>query len=231
MLVLDAGNSLVGDRNPGLRTLGASSIALMNRMGYTAMTLALADIEQLGVDELRNRMAEADFPLLSANAYLSGTTELLSQPYVIVPLADHRVGILGLSEAGQTEEVYIDDPVAAARRWIPELQSQANIIILLSHAGVYLDQRIAEQVPGIDIVISGQNFPLDRPLLVESTGSLVFYASPGHPGYAGERMGLAKLTFDRQGRLSQHEWTRISLSPDYAEDPEINAFLAELGKE
>ena len=43
-LLLDAGDSLVGDREPAMRSKGATSIDLMNRLGYDAMVLGPADL-------------------------------------------------------------------------------------------------------------------------------------------------------------------------------------------
>ena len=74
-LVLDAGDSLVGDQDPALKTQGKSSVEAMNRLGYDAMALGPADLA-LGLETLRARMAEAKFPMLSANAVVTGTEEL-----------------------------------------------------------------------------------------------------------------------------------------------------------
>ena len=49
-LVLDAGDSLVGDQDPALKTQGKSSVEAMNRLGYDAMALGPGDLA-LGLDD------------------------------------------------------------------------------------------------------------------------------------------------------------------------------------
>ena len=98
ILVLDAGASLLYDREPATSTRGATSIAALNRLGYDAMTLAGVDIATLSVDELQQRQAEADFPLLSANAPITATGALLAQPYALIDMADHKGRHLGLTD-------------------------------------------------------------------------------------------------------------------------------------
>jgi len=219
MLVLDAGNSLLGDTDPAVKTRGRTSIQAMNRMGYDAMALGMQDISLLELSELRDRFAEAHFALLSANAYLTGTQELLTDAYIVLPMADHHVGILGLTDPGSTEQVVATDPLDAARTWIPQLQRKADIIILLSHAGLDRDQVIAEQVPGIDVIVSGRNANLTQPLFSEVNGTMIVHADSATRGVAGTRVGIAHLSFDKSGRLSEHYWRRVLLTSDLGEDP------------
>ena len=139
VLVLDAGDSLTGDQDPALKTQGQTSVEAMNRMGYDAMVLGPADLG-LGVAALRQRSAEAKFAMVSANAVLTGTMQLLAKPYLLRELAGHRVAIVGLSGGGGTAEIGVLDPLATARKIVPEVRQQADVVILLSHAGPAVDQ-------------------------------------------------------------------------------------------
>jgi 5'-nucleotidase / UDP-sugar diphosphatase len=225
ILVLDAGAALANDFDPAKRTHGQTSVQVMNLMGYNAMALGLLDVSSIGLDELRTRMTEARFPMLSANLYVAGTKQLVTKPYIVLEMADHRVGILGLTEAGATPEVTAADPLRAARDRLPELQRQADIIIVLSHAGAEMDWQIAEQLPGIDMLISGGNQTPDPPTVVQTTGTLLVHADAASPGNAGRNVGVGYLTFDRSGRLQKHEWRRAVLDDAFADDPEISAWL------
>ncbi|HUV93284.1 MAG TPA: hypothetical protein VMX14_00450 [Anaerolineae bacterium] len=227
-LVLDAGNSLLGDSDPAVRTRARTSIEAMNRMGYDALALGMQDISLLELSELRERMAEAQFPVLSANACLTGTTELLTDPYVVLAMADHRVGILGLTDAGGTEEVVATDPVLAARKWLPRLQRMADIIILLSHAGLDIDQVIAGQVPGIDVIVSGHTGSLTQPIVSRPSGTILLHADHAVRGSAGTRLGIAHLSFDKAGSLAEYEWRKIILTSEFGEDPEVAAWAQEM---
>src|SRR4030042_4132769 len=104
----------MGDQEPSLVSRGSTSIEAMHRIGYDAMALGWKEISSLGLAELNQRIEEADFPVLSANAYISGTESLMTEPYAIIPVADHLVGILGLTHIGTSEEVVVTDPLEAA---------------------------------------------------------------------------------------------------------------------
>ncbi len=162
LLVLAAENSLVGDREPALGTQGQSSVVVMNMMGYDAMALGPKDLA-LGLETLRQRIAEAEFAVLSANAVVSATGELLAAPYVLRQWGDYQIAIIGLSGGSGTPEISVLEPLQAARQAVQQVAAQADAIILLSHAGESVDQRIAENVPGIDLIISGGKKELDTP--------------------------------------------------------------------
>jgi 2',3'-cyclic-nucleotide 2'-phosphodiesterase (5'-nucleotidase family) len=227
-LVLDAGDSLLAERDPAKATRGSSSVEMMNRLGYNAMTLGSQDITLLGLNDLRQRMAEAKFAVLSANAYVTHTQDLVTKPYTVIEMGGHRVGVLGVSDPLSTEEVTVSDPLEAAKKWLPELQSKADIIIVLSHAGLETDRLIADQLSGIDLIVSGGNTFFDKPMTSMRTGTILLYADQAVPGEAGRQVGVAHLAFDKAGNLLKHEWTRVALTESYADDPEIKAWLATL---
>lgn len=226
MLVLDAGDSLLNNRQPAKETRGKTSIEAMNKMGYDAMALGMLDLSLLGLDELKQRMAEARFPVLSANAYITGTKELVAKPYVVIPMDDHRVGILGLTEAGATPHILVTDPLQAAKDYLPELHRAADIIILLSHAGLDMDKKIASELAGIDVIVSGQAKTVDTALVIQSTGTLIIHADVSGGNEAGRTIGIAHLSFDKAGRRIKHDWNKIVLTSDLPEDPEIKAWLS-----
>ena len=51
----------------------------------------------------------------------------------------------------------VADEIAAARQTVAALRGQADIIVLLSHAGESVDRRLAEQVPEIDVIVGGHS--------------------------------------------------------------------------
>jgi 2',3'-cyclic-nucleotide 2'-phosphodiesterase (5'-nucleotidase family) len=231
-LVLDAGNALINDREPALSSRGATSVSALNRLGYDAVALGLTDLTQLTLDELRARLAEAEFPFLSANVTLRETGELLAEPYVVVPMNGHQVGILGLTAAGETDALIAGDPVAAAQTWLAELAPQAEVIIVLSNAGPEANRAIAESQAGVDLVIGGADPDLYSELYLPASGALLLPGQSARAGAAGERMGLVELTFDRAGYVTAHQWRAVDISAeDYAEDAEMARWVQEITSE
>jgi len=230
LLLLDAGDSLLGDRFLGQQTQGKGIVEAMNLLRYDAMALGGGDM-RLGLDTLRQRMAEAKFPFLSANVVLSGTETLFAEPYVIQEAGDHRVAIIGLTEPGAADAVQgaitVLDPIETARRYVAELSPKAGIIIVLSHLGVEENIKLAGEVEGIDLIVSGAGQVLPgRAIQNEATKTLIIQAEVPSPGHAGRTVGVARLQIDSQGKITSHQWTAISLTPDFADDPEMRALLS-----
>lgn len=223
-LALDAGNSLIGDEDPARRTKGQTSVEAMNLMGYDAMALGERDLE-IGLDELKKRQEEASFPFLSANVLISGTEKLLATPYVIIPMGGHRIGLIGLTGKSDNPAFHILDPLETARSYVAKLQEEADIIILLSHAGASANQRIAAEVAGIDFIINGGEYPSVNPLLDERTGTVLVHADVPSPGHAGRQLGVARLNFDSKGKLTDYQWQIVALTPEIPDDPEIASWV------
>jgi 2',3'-cyclic-nucleotide 2'-phosphodiesterase (5'-nucleotidase family) len=218
VLLLDAGDSLVGDADPARKTQGQSSITVMNMLGYDAMALGPQDLS-LGLSVLQQRMAEAKFTILSANAVVSATGELLATPYVIREFGGRKVAIVGLSGGEGTADIAVRDPLQTAQTSMTQAASQADVVILLSHAGETVDQQIADTVPGIALIVSSGPFALAMPWRSEKTGTLIVHADEAQPGHAGRRLGIAALTFESSGKMGQPNWQRVDLGPEIADDP------------
>jgi 2',3'-cyclic-nucleotide 2'-phosphodiesterase (5'-nucleotidase family) len=230
LLLLDAGDSLFGDRLLGQQTQGKGVVEAMNLLGYDAMALGGGDM-RLGLDTLRQRMAEAEFHFLSANMVLSGTETLVAEPYIIKEMGDHRVAIIGLTEPGAADAVQgavtVLNPIETARRYVEEVSPKASIIIVLSHIGVEENMKLAEEVEGIDLIVSGAGQVLPgQAVQNETTGTFIVQAEVPSPGHAGRIVGVARFRTDSQGKITSHQWTAVSLTPDFADDPEMRTLLS-----
>jgi len=223
-LLLDAGNTLFGNQPLAQQTQGQVIVEAMNLLGYDAMALGSEDF-WLGLDVLRQRMEEAEFPILSANAVISGTDQLFATPYVIKEIKDHKVGIIGLTnqEAANTSgrAIIILDPLETIKNLMDEVSKEADIIIVLSHLGTVVDVQMAGEVEGIDLIVGGQSQDvLDPPLWIGESGPVIAQA-----GYQGQWIGVVRLEIDSRGKVAGHQGEVVLLGPDFADDPEMRAFL------
>lgn len=223
-MLLDAGNTLFGNQPLAQQTQGQVIVEAMNLLGYDAMALGSEDF-WLGLDVLRQRMEEAEFPILSANAVISGTDQLFATPYVIKEIKDHKVGIIGLTnqEAANTSgrAIIILDPLETIKNLMDEVSKEADIIIVLSHLGTVVDVQMAGEVEGIDLIVGGQSQDvLDPPLWIGESGPVIAQA-----GYQGQWIGVVRLEIDSRGKVAGHQGEVVLLGPDFADDPEMRAFL------
>jgi 5'-nucleotidase / UDP-sugar diphosphatase len=182
VLVLDAGD---------LNTGGAESdffkaepdIVGYNYIGYDAMVLGNHEFDH-PLEVLKDQMALAGFPFLSANVRTRGG-ELVGTPYVIRQFNGFRAAIFGLTTS-ETEitgnpkhirDMVFEDEVATARKLVPMLRKEADVVIALTHLGIYGDNRrgsgrLARQVSGIDLIVDGNTHTrLTAPIVVRNPSS------------------------------------------------------------
>lgn len=235
VLLLDAGNSLTTSDmppyEPGANAQGRLAVQALNRMRYDAVALGPMDL-LLGRQELMKRIAEAEtFSFLSANLVDRATGQLIAKPYVMQEVAGHRVALIGITGAipAGSSEFATRPPLEAAQEQVQRVRSQADIVILLSNAGASANKLIASQVPDVDIIISGGQESLPRPVRPDGR-ALVVQAELASPGHAGCYLGRLRAELDRSGSLAAHNWETIELNPSVADDPEMSAWVASLPK-
>jgi 5'-nucleotidase/UDP-sugar diphosphatase len=223
VLLLDGGNTLFGDRL-AQQTQGKIIVEAMNLLGYDAMVLGDLDFG-LGLDVLRQRIKEAKFPILSANAVISGANRLFAAPYVIKEIGEHKVAIIGLTneEAAPATggAIVVRNPLEVLQNLMDEVSKGADVIIVLSHLGTEMDIQLANQIKGIDLIVGGKSHDvLDPPLWIEESGTVIAQA-----GYEGQRIGVITLEIDSQGQVVNYHGQVVLLTDEFADDPEMRALL------
>jgi 5'-nucleotidase/UDP-sugar diphosphatase len=227
LLLVDTGDALVGGGPLGDATQGAVIVDGMNLMGYDAMALGPQELS-LGLDVLRQRMAEAKFAILSANAVQAGTEELVAQPYVVLDLAEHRVGVIGLTRVpdGDQPGLQVLDPQTAAARYVPEVAKQADTIVVLTNVGYRQALEIAGVVPGIDLVVASlPDQPTGTAARAPGTGALAVSAEQPLPRHTGRQVGRLTATLGSDGSLSGESWESVPMDKSLADDPLMRALL------
>lgn len=224
VLVLDAGNTLFGERL-AMESQGRIIIEAMNAMGYDALTVGTLELSQ-GIEVLQERAQEANFAILSCNILDIQSENLLFAPYIIVQRDGLRYGIIGVSEpeivhlADVAQTAKVMDPVQSLQRYLPEVQDQSDVLIVLSHLGLEGDKALAQAIPDIDVIVGGRSRKLlQAPEIVGST--IIVQA-----GYDGEWLGKLSATVTDDGRLVDPWVDIVPLGPDVADHPELAALVA-----
>jgi 5'-nucleotidase len=233
VLLLDAGNALYATTGPNVDAKGQYMIEAMNRLGYDAMLLGDMDFT-LGIDVLKQRIAEAKFPVLSANVYVGGTEKLLAEPYVLRQFGGQTVAIIGITSralsatapTSGSEPLVVSDPVESLKKVMGGLKGKADIFIVLSNLGFSEDNALAAQVPGISVIVGGRSSTLlQEPWKDPTNGTIVVQA-----GFQGEWMGQVTASFNANGKMTSYKGTTLLLTRDYADDPDVRAWLDTLPK-
>jgi len=169
-LFLHAGDIFIGDFMFN-KYFGVAELQILAQLGCDAVTIGNHEFD-LTPDGLKLALSSAGFPIpgfdvLSANLDMSADPALdyFVEPYVIKDVGDLKVGIFGLT----TEEtnafsmpspVVITSCVDGAVAAVTALQGNCDLIVGLTHLGFEVDQLIAANVPGIDLIVGGHSHDL-----------------------------------------------------------------------
>ena len=158
-LLLAAGDMIQGTPWANLFR-GKSTIEVMNAMRFDAMVVGNHEFD-FGPKVLKERMAQARFPVLGAN--VKGFSAL--KPYIIKNLQGVRIAIIGVvtpetpvaTHPRNVAGLTFSTPESAVKKYLPELKRRADIIIVLSHCGFQADRDLAAKVPDIDVIVGGHS--------------------------------------------------------------------------
>ncbi|GGB49802.1 multifunctional 2',3'-cyclic-nucleotide 2'-phosphodiesterase/5'-nucleotidase/3'-nucleotidase [Roseibium aquae] len=157
---------------------GAHMIALMNMVGLDAMALGNHEFD-FGPDVLRTRISEANFTMLSNNAYEpDGTLVDGVADNMMVEVGDHTVGLFGLTTDGTAVksspgDVTFKDPVEVAAATAAALrEAGADVVIALAHTDRPEDIQLLE-AGDIDLLLSGD----DHDLVISYNGRVAMVES------------------------------------------------------
>jgi 2',3'-cyclic-nucleotide 2'-phosphodiesterase (5'-nucleotidase family) len=220
----------VGDtwHGTGLSDLyeGKSVVSTMNAIGYCVMAIGNHDFHWRGAAVALDRSKQATFPIIAANIIWRDTRTPLLPPFVIMERGGVRIAFLGLCTVGTpgtTGHALVADleflcEVETARLYVPYLGREADIVVVLAHIGTGPKVRIAKEVPGVDIIVSGHVGVL-RPKVVNDT---LIVAT----GQWGWNVGHLRLSVDTEtGEIVGYEKRLIPITTDIKEDPEIASLI------
>ena len=216
---------------------GKQIVDMLNAVGLDYMVLGNHEWD-FGVDVLRERIWESNFPILASNAVdadglpIDGTVRT-----AMVSVGSFRVGIMGLittdtkviSNAGTDEFLPV---LATAKALAKELKGQgANLIVALTHIDVLEDQKLIDS--GIvDVLLSGH----DHYSISWDNGRSVWMES----GEDSEKVGVmdVKMTSYEKSGKKRIKWEAdmrmvdtLNVSEDATVAAKVKAYKDRLSKE
>lgn len=203
---------------------GSQMIDMMNHIGVDIGVLGNHEFD-FGVEVLVEKLAESDTLWLLANLLEIETGLPLAGAYpaVIADWEGTRVGIMGLvndwrdiTSAGPSTYV---DYVEVAQEIMPEFEANGvEVVVALTHSFMADDRRLAEEVPGIDLILGGHDHTLEYDIV---NGTVII--KPGSDLRHLAQVKIYKLNFARP--LVSFKF--LPLDRHVVEDPETLALVAE----
>lgn len=217
---------------------GALAAEMMNKMGYTAMTVGNHEFDD-GPEVLRGFLDTVNFPVLMSNADVSAEPLLADEikKSVVIEQGGEKLGLIGLTPQDTDElaspgpNVTFSDPVAAVQKEVDRLTAEGvNKIIVLSHSGYAVDQEVAAGTTGVDVIVGGHSNTLlsnnsDRaagpyPTMVGNTAIVQAYAY-------GKFLGELNVTFNDAGEIVEASGEPLVMDATVAQDEATAARIAE----
>ena len=245
VLTLHAGDAFVGDLFFN-KYFGAAEFQILNSLGLDAMTIGYHDWDLYPSTLLGSFQASFSpgegFPFLSANLIILDTAVQELQdyvfPYTTKQLGNIKVGIFGLTTplaniiSFTLPAVYIDTNIVEIASAMVDTLTEHNcdVIILLSHLGLALDQTIASLLPGINVIVSSDDhILLAEPVTVTNPSGGTTWIVQANAHYLD--IGKFKLEVN-QGQVSFVNYEAIHLDELIPEEPtvlgKVNNLIAEI---
>lgn len=198
-----------------------------------------------GLPLLRELEAESGFPFLLANVVDAQSGESLFRRSAVVEVGEWKIGMFGLvgrqlnepATASDEETIQVGrrlaqrglrllDPIETAQEVVGELQEECDLIVALGHVGLEGSRELADEVPGIDVVLGAhylsQDMHSDRSektgahiCMIKVKGSRVgrvdFYGDPTNPRRADDSH-RANLLHGIREQVRELDWIEEQLA-------------------
>ena len=157
--------------------------------------------------------------------YLDLTGERVLPPYVVRHVGDVRVGIVGITTTRgpralgteSTRGFTFTSGEGDLSTLVTRLRAERSVdlVVVASELELANNLRIAESIPGIDVMLSADMHETTREPIVASTGTLIV-----EEGQDGTVVGELTLTVD-SGKVSRWDWTLHEITDVTPEDPRV----------
>lgn len=226
VLLFDTGNMFCDTMIANL-TKGRLQASIMNELKYDAMCPGNHDIDY-GAEELKKISKELTFPILAANMLDNETNDYyLEKPYIIKNINGLTIGIYGLTyhltpettSRKNVEGVKYTLDFDNIKTDINIMRSQgAEFIILLSHLGTSVDEKLAREIDCIDLILGGHSHD---PISYKTINKTII--SQATPHLSG--LGCLQLHFNKKELLSVQGKIIPILSERIPKEAKVNSII------
>jgi 5'-nucleotidase len=164
-------------------------------MGTDVMVIGNHEFDDGAINAVRQMHKWASFPLLAANYTLQSPAaanntglDTILKPFALFNLEGLKVGVIGMANFSSLASTF-DQPnslgiqilntVDTAQAYVDLLRPMVDVVVVLSHLGLDVDEAMVRNTTGIDVVEGGHNhIVINPPQTMQDCSS-----DPTHPGY------------------------------------------------
>jgi 2',3'-cyclic-nucleotide 2'-phosphodiesterase (5'-nucleotidase family) len=222
---LDNGDTIHGTFL-AVKSKGNTVIPVLNALAFDGMT---AHWEfAYGPTNFKRIVDKLEYPMLAINCYDKSTGKLVFLPFTIVECGGLRVGILGIAATivDKTMPRHFSKGIRFTLgneelpHYIKRLRENEDVdlIVVVSHLGYPQELKLAQEVTGIDILLSGHTH--NRLYEAVVVNGAIVMQSGCHGSFIGK---LEVQVENKRVRDFRHEL--ISIDESIKPDPEVEALV------
>ncbi len=155
---------------------GAANVDILNLTGYDAVTIGNNEGLTYTSEILNRAYAGILCPVVCSNVieHATGLPPVWMDTHRIIEKGGWTIGLIGATaQYGDFYELLgwdVREPGRSLAPLVRELRGQVDLLVLLSHLGLSTDQRLAEELPELDVILGGHSHHvLERPLWIGET--------------------------------------------------------------
>jgi len=231
VLHIDTGDTFQGAPEFNLFR-GELEMRALQALGVDAMVLGNHEFDNGAAAFVKAYERSGGFPLLAGNFLFDGRAQNglseLVEPYAILHRGTLRIGVVGISndssitsmnQVGNSLGFYGLDPIETAKLYVGLIRAQCDVVIIASHQGLDGDYALAEQVPGVDVILGGHHHVvLDPPKVLKGPDGrdVIIVHSGVDLKIAGELQVMVQ-----NGRVVWHSYITHANTDAVAEDADM----------
>ncbi len=228
VLAFDCGDTIHGTY-PAVRSKGEALVPVLNALGFDAMT---AHWEfAYGPEQFRKVAERLDYPVLAVNCYDDATGNLVFLPYTVCETEGLQVGVIGIAATivdkvmpkSFSKGIRFSLGNAELPEHIARLREDegVDLVVVVSHLGFPQEVKLAREVDGIDVLLSGHTHNrLFEPAVVNDT---VIIQSGCH----GSFLGRLDLTVENR-RVKRFDHDLIVVGEEIRPDPGVGEMVGKV---
>ncbi len=230
VLTLDNGDTIHGTY-PAVRSQGEVMVPILNSLALDAMTGHWEFA--YGPAEFQRLTHKLDYPMLAINCYEKDTDTLIFSPGQLLERNGVLIGIIGIAATivdktmppSFSEGIYFTLGNQELPDYVKHLREKerVDLIVILSHLGYPQDLKLAQEVDGIDVLLSGHTHNrLSEPVVVNGA---IIIQSGCHGSFIG------RLDFKmRDKRITRFTHNLIVVDETISPNPAVQSMIDKILK-
>lgn len=210
-ITLNAGDEFTGGPISALQK-GSNQAPIQNRLKPQMIAVGNHEFDY-GLDALHTfqSLLDTSITLASANLISNESKRTLFSKEKIYHLNGVDIGVIAFTLEGlanvvhpsQIKEIQVSQIFPLAKDFVERMELKADVLIALTHQGVYDDVQLAMNVPGFDVIVGGHSHALiDRDFIIHGTRIV-------QAGYYGRYLGRVDLMVDTSSNQVVQSSSRV----------------------